>query len=313
MPVNVPGDLPAVEALKEENIFVMTEDKAVHQDIRPLKIVIVNLMPLKRRTETQLLRLLSNTPLQIEIDLLRTQTYKSKNTPRQHLEAFYKTFNEVKKHKYDGMIVTGAPVEHLEFDQVKYWEEMKDIMKWSKDNVTSSLFICWAAQAGLYYFHDIDKYNLDSKLFGIYNHTIKHKKTPLIRGFNDNFWAPHSRWSNIRKDDIEKDPNLTLLAESKEAGPYIVISDEGEKIFVTGHSEYDPLALKREYLRDKEKGIDINIPDNYFPNDDPTKDPVVRWNSHANLLFSNWLNYYVYQVTPFLLEGNEDIIYYSNK
>jgi len=313
MPVNLPGDLPAVEALREENIFVMTEDRAIHQDIRPLKMLIVNLMPLKRRTETQLLRLLSNTPLQIELDLLRTQSYEPQTTPQKHLEAFYKTFDDVKKHKYDGMIITGAPVEHLEFEEVKYWEEMQEIMDWSTKNVTSSLFICWAAQAGLNHFYDIDKYELEGKLFGVFEHSINYTKTPLIRGFNDYFYAPHSRWTGLRSEDIKDNSDLKLLSESEKAGPYIILDDEKDRIFVTGHSEYDPNTLKREYFRDKEKGIDIDIPENYFPEDDPSREPIVRWNSHANLLFSNWLNYYVYQVTPFLLEGNEDVIYYSNK
>ncbi|WP_094547327.1 homoserine O-acetyltransferase MetA [Petroclostridium xylanilyticum] len=299
MPIKIPDSLPAVETLNNENIFVMTEKRAVHQDIRPLRIVILNLMPTKIATETQLLRLLGNSPLQVEIELLHTKTYKAKNTSEEHLITFYKTFEDIKNQKFDGMVITGAPVEHLEFEEVDYWEELKQIMEWSVHNVTSTFHICWAAQAGLYYHFKIPKYPLDEKMFGVFPHTVNKKNVKLLRGFDDEFFAPHSRHTEIRREDIEKIPKLEILSESEAAGIYIVATNDGRQIFVTGHSEYDPLTLKGEYERDINKGLNIAIPKNYFLNDDPTKPPIVKWRGHANLLFSNWLNYYVYQETPY--------------
>lgn len=299
MPLNIPDNLPAVEQLENENIFVMRETQAIHQDIRPLQIVILNLMPIKITTETHLLRVLSNTPLQVEITLLNTKSHQSKNTPKEHLEAFYKTFDEIQNRKIDGMIITGAPIEHLEFEEVNYWDEVKLIMDYAKENVTSSLYICWGAQAGLYHFYGIPKYPLENKMFGIFDHDVKDRNLPLVRGFDDFYPAPHSRHTEVRKEDILKVPELTLISESKEAGVYIVGDKVGKQFFITGHSEYDPLTLKSEYDRDLQKGLKIDVPRNYFPNDDPTKSPIVRWRSHANLLFSNWLNYYVYQQTPY--------------
>ncbi|MBZ4646375.1 MAG: homoserine O-succinyltransferase/O-acetyltransferase [Petroclostridium sp.] len=299
MPIKIPDSLPAVETLNNENIFVMTEKRAVHQDIRPLRIVILNLMPTKIATETQLLRLLGNSPLQVEIELLHTKTYKAKNTSEEHLITFYKTFEDIKNQKFDGMVITGAPVEHLEFEEVDYWEELKQIMEWSVHNVTSTFHICWAAQAGLYYHFKIPKYPLDEKMFGVFPHTVNKKNVKLLRGFDDEFFAPHSRHTEIRREDIEKIPKLEILSESEAAGVYIVATNDGRQIFVTGHSEYDPLTLKGEYERDINKGLNIAIPKNYFLNDDPTKPPIVKWRGHANLLFSNWLNYYVYQETPY--------------
>ena len=299
MPIKIPDALPASEILSNENIFVMTEFRAMHQDIRPLKIAILNLMPTKIVTETQLMRLLSNSPLQVEVDLLQTKTYTSKNTPAEHLSTFYKTFDDIKDQNYDGLIITGAPIEHLDFEQVEYWNELEEIMSWSNHHVTSTMHICWAAQAGLYYHYGIPKYPLDKKMFGVFKHSIHKKNVHLLRGFDDIFPAPHSRHTEIRKEDIEKVDALDLLCESEVAGVYIVQSKGGRHIFVTGHSEYDPLTLKYEYDRDFQKGSDIEVPQNYFPDDDPSKSPIVRWRGHSNLLFSNWLNYYVYQVTPY--------------
>jgi homoserine O-succinyltransferase/O-acetyltransferase len=302
MPIKIPDNLPAYEILNSENIFVMPEDRAFHQDIRPLKIVILNLMPTKIATETQLLRLLGNSPLQVDIVLMNTQTHKSKNTPKEHLVNFYNTFDEIKEKKFDGMIITGAPVENMEFEEVNYWEELKEIMEWSLHNVYSTLHICWGSQAGLYYHFGLGKYSLPNKMFGVFSHTVSKTKIKLLQGFDDEFFAPHSRYTEVRKEDIEKIPGLCVLAESEESGVYIASALEGRQIFVTGHSEYDALTLKEEYERDVAKGLDICVPKNYFPNDDPTKDPLVKWRGHANLLFSNWLNYYVYQETPFDLE-----------
>ncbi len=302
MPIKIPDRLPAVQILNQENIFVMTEKRAMHQDIRPLRIVILNLMPTKIVTETQLLRLLGNSPLQVEIDLIYTKTHKSKNTPKEHLVAFYKTFDDIKHENFDGMIITGAPVEQMHFEEVNYWEELKEIMDWSINHVTSTLHICWAAQAGLYYHFGVPKYPLDKKMFGVFPHTILKNNINLLRGFDDKFYAPHSRHTEIRREDIEKIPELELLCESDNAGVYLVKSKGGRQIFVTGHSEYDPLTLKDEYDRDIVKGLDIEVPQNYFPNDNPSKTPVVRWRSHSNLLFANWLNYYVYQETPYNLK-----------
>jgi len=302
MPINIPDNLPATSILKDENIFVMNETYAIHQDIRPQKILIMNIMPIKQTTETHILRLLSNTPLQIEIDLMYPKTHTPKNTPIEHLKTFYKTFDEVKKNKYDGMIITGAPVEHIAFEEVTYWPELMEIMNWTTHHVTSTMFICWAAQAGLYHFYGIQKYMLPSKMFGIFYHTVNNRKIPLVRGFDDLFPAPHSRYTEVRREEIIKVNSLEMISESDKAGVYIVGSKDGKRIFVTGHSEYDPETLKEEYLRDLNKGIDIQIPKNYFPNDNAAEHPVVKWRSHANLLFTNWLNYYVYQVTPFDLD-----------
>lgn len=299
MPLNIPDKLPAIEILQEENIFVMRETAAIHQDIRPLKILILNLMPVKITTETHILRLLSNTPLQVEVTLLHTTDHVSRNTSIDHLKAFYKTFRQVRNHKFDGMIITGAPIEHLEFEEVDYWEELKDIMDWSKHHVTSTMFICWGAQAGLYHYYKIPKYPLPKKMFGVFTHLVNNSRIPLVRGFDEEFLAPHSRHTEIRKEDIEKIGALEVVSESPEAGVYIVVNHEGRQIFVTGHSEYDPNTLKDEFERDVSKGLPIEPPVNYFPGNDPLKPPMVRWKSHANLLYYNWLNYYVYQATPF--------------
>lgn len=299
MPIKIPDNLPTTEILAQENIFVMEENRASHQDIRPLKIIILNLMPTKLVTETQLLRLLANSPLQVEVDLLHTQSHISKNTPREHLLNFYKTFEDVKNNRYDGMIITGAPVEQLPFEEVDYWEEFKNIMDWSIHNVYATLHICWGAQAGLYHHYGIPKYPAPQKIFGVFSHKIHQPHLPLLRGFDDQFLAPHSRHTEIKKSDVTKIKELDILAESDEAGIYIVANNTGRQIFVTGHSEYDPLTLRIEYQRDLDMGLSVNIPSNYFPGDDPSRTPTVLWRSHANLLFSNWLNYYVYQETPF--------------
>jgi len=299
MPLNIPDKLPAVEILERENIFVMKQTRAIHQDIRPLKVVILNLMPLKIATEAHILRLLSNSPLQIEIVLLHTKDHISKNTPLDHLQEFYKTFPQIQKQKFDGMIITGAPIEHLEFEQVDYWKELTRIMDWSKTNVTSTMFMCWGAQAGLYYFYKIPKYPLSQKMFGVFVHTVNNPLIPIIRGFDEVFYAPHSRHTEIRREDIIKIEELEIIAESAEAGVYLVASKNGRQIYVTGHAEYDPTTLKNEYERDVSKGLDIDIPKHYFRNNNPEEEPRVRWKSHAHLLFSNWLNYYVYQMTPY--------------
>jgi homoserine O-succinyltransferase/O-acetyltransferase len=302
MPLNVPDKLPAIEILKEENIFVMPEHQAIHQDIRPLKIVVLNLMPIKQTTETQLLRMLSNTPLQVEIEFLHIESHVSKNTSIEHLEAFYKRFDEIRDRKFDGMIITGAPVEHLEFEDVTYWNDIKEIFDWSIHHVTSTLFICWASQAALYHFYGIPKYKLKAKMFGVFPHKVLIPKFPLVRGFDDEFFAPHSRHTEIRRKDVEKVKELLILAESEEAGVHILASRTGRKVFVTGHFEYEALTLRDEYERDKSKGLSIELPKNYFPFDDPSQPPHVNWKSHASLFYSNWLNYYVYQETPFDLE-----------
>lgn len=299
MPLKIPDKLPAFDVLSKENVFVMDEKRAIQQDIRPLKIVILNLMPLKINTEVHLLRLLANTPLQVEVDLLHTESYSSKNTPVDHLNNFYKSFQEIRHQKYDGMIITGAPVEQFEFEDVNYWQELTQIMDWTVQNVTSTLYICWAVQAGLYHHFGIKKYPMHKKKFGIYKHTLLTKSEPIVQGFDDIFLAPHSRYTEIRRDDILANPELELTSESEEAGVYIVVSKNRKQVFVTGHAEYDPLTLKEEYDRDLAKGLEIDIPENYFPQDDCNNFPIVRWRSHANLLFSNWLNYYVYQITPF--------------
>jgi homoserine O-succinyltransferase len=299
MPINVPDKLPAIEILNQERIFVMKQTTALHQDIRAMRIALLNIMPVKQTTETHILRLLSNTPLQIEVDLVYPKTHRSKNTPVNHLRAFYKTFDEISKSKYDGMIITGAPVERLNFEEVDYWKEMKEIMDWTVHNVTSTLFICWAAQAGLYHFFNIHKYPLNEKMFGVFNHKVLDRKIPLVRGFDDTFLAPHARHTEIRLADVEKVKKLEVVSVSDEAGVYIVARKDGRQVFVTGHSEYDPNTLKEEYERDIKKGMDVHVPKNYFENDEINSIPVVKWRSHANLLFTNWLNYYVYQTTPY--------------
>jgi homoserine O-succinyltransferase len=301
MPIKIPDNLPAKEVLNSENIFVMDEDRAYHQDIRPMKIVILNLMPTKIVTETQLLRLLGNTPLQVEITLIHPKSYTSKNTPEEHLISFYSYFEDIKHEKFDGMVITGAPVEQLDFEEVDYWKELTDIFEWTNTNVTSTLHICWSSQAGLYYHYNIPKYPLNEKMFGVFSHKVNFRNEKLLRGFDDVFYAPHSRHTEVRREDIEKNPDLLILSESEESGIYIVASKDGSKIFVAGHAEYDPNTLKTEYDRDFAKGLKVNVPKNYFPNDDSTQEPMVRWRSHANLLFSNWLNYYLYQETPYIL------------
>lgn len=300
MPIKIPDTLPAKEILAGENIFVMDESKAYHQDIRPLRIAILNLMPTKETTETQLLRLIGNTPLQVDVTLVHPQSHVSKNTSQEYLDMFYKTFDEIKNTRFDGMIITGAPVEQLEFEDVNYWEEIRGIFDWTRTNVTSTMHICWASQAGLYHHFGVPKYGLDSKCFGVFTHTVSKPHVKLLRGFDEVFFAPHSRHTEVRREDIERIPELELLSESEEAGVYIVATTDGKQIFVTGHSEYDPLSLKWEYDRDIAKGLDnVLLPKNYFPQDDPTRTPPSTWRAHANLLFSNWLNYYVYQETPY--------------
>jgi homoserine O-succinyltransferase/O-acetyltransferase len=302
MPIKIPSTLPAWEILKSENIFVMDEDRAYHQDIRPLKIVILNIMPTKEITETQILRLLSNSSLQVEIVLLHPKSYIPKNTTEEYLLNFYINFEQIKYKKFDGLIITGAPVEKLDFEEVEYWQELTEILEWSKTNVTSTFHICWAAQAGMYYHYNIPKYNLPEKMFGIFAHHINKKHELLFRGFDDEFSAPHSRHTEVKKEDIEKIPELVTLAESEKAGVYIVASRDGKQIFVTGHSEYDPLTLMWEYERDLKNGMEPKLPADYFPNNNPLNAPIVKWRGHANLLFSNWLNYYVYQETPYNLD-----------
>lgn len=299
MPVKVPNNLPAIDILGKENIFVMNERRAKMQDIRSLRILILNLMPVKITTETDFIRLLSNNPLQVEIDFLRLKSHVSKNTSEEHLITFYKYFDEIKNDYYDGMIITGAPVEQLEFEEVGYWEELSRISDWARKHVTSTLYICWAAQAALYHFYGVRKQLLPQKKFGIFRHTVNIKECPLFRGFDDEFYIPHSRHTQIRGEDVGDNPLLTILSESQESGIGIVCSRGGREFYLTGHSEYSPYTLHEEYLRDLEKGLPINIPVNYYKDDDPNQPPVVRWRAHANLLFNNWLNYYVYQQTPF--------------
>jgi len=301
MPIKIKENLPAIKELKRENVFVITENRAMHQDIRPLKIAILNLMPEKPKTELQLLRRLSNTPIQIEIDLFHPETHECKNTSKEHLNEFYTTFTKIKSNKYDGLIITGAPVEHLEFEDVNYWNELKEIMEWSKHNVCSTLHICWAAQAGLYYHYGVKKYPLGKKQFGVFRHTVNNKNCPLIRGFDDIFWVPQSRHTTILKDEIIKMPALEIISESAQSGLYIVTSKDNRQVFVTGHSEYDPLTLKQEFDRDLAKGMKMDLPENYYPDNDPNKEPLVKWKSHSTLLFMNWVNYYVYQMTPYNL------------
>lgn len=299
MPLNIPASMPAVEILRKENIFVMDSDRASHQDIRPLKIVILNLMPLKITTETDLIRLLSNSPLQIEVDFLQLESHTPKNTPIEHMMAFYKKFDVIKESNYDGMIITGAPIEHLSYEEVSYWDEITKIFDWVRTHVTSTMFICWAAQAGLYYYYGIPKYPLKEKIFGVFEHTLYNPQNPIFRGFDDVFYVPHSRYTEVRAEDIKKVPELTLLSESAESGVYMVMGRNGREFFITGHSEYSVRTLDDEYKRDLAKGLPIKIPKNYYLNDNPENEPVVRWRSHANLLFTNWLNYFVYQETPY--------------
>ena len=299
MPLNIPNTLPAVEALRKENIFVMDSERAQNQQIRPLKIVILNLMPLKITTETDLIRLLSNSPLQIEIDFLQLKSHTPKNTPIEHMMAFYKNFDEIKKSNYDGMIITGAPVEQLEFEAVKYWNEVTGIFDWARNHVTSTLYICWAAQAGLFHFYGVPKYPLQEKMFGVFEHKIYDKLNPIFRGFDDVFYVPHSRHTEVRREDILKVPELTLLSESERSGVYMVMARNGRDFFITGHSEYSAHTLDTEYKRDMKKGLPVNLPENYYADNNPKNEPVVLWRSHANLLFTNWLNYFVYQETPY--------------
>lgn len=302
MPLTLPDKLPAIDLLKQENIFVMDTTRATSQDIRPLRIAVLNLMPLKITTETDLIRLLSNSPLQIELSFMKVKSHTSKNTPIEHMQAFYTDFDEMRHHNYDGFIITGAPVEHLNFEEVGYWEEITEIFEWARHHVTSTLYICWAAQAGLYHHYGIPKYPLDKKMFGIFKHTVANSELPIFRGFDDEFYVPHSRHTEIRREDIERNPELSILAESEESGVYMVMAREGREIFLTGHSEYSPLTLDTEYRRDLGKGLPIEMPQHYYRNDDPDQPPIVRWRGHANLLFNNWLNYYVYQATPYKLE-----------
>ena len=299
MPIKIPNDLPAVKVLQDENIFVMTELRAMTQDIRPLHILLLNLMPKKIETETQLTRMLGNTPLQIELELIRVKSHESSNTSADHMLSFYKTFDEVRHRKFDGLIITGAPVEQMEFEEVDYWKELCEIMEWSKSHVHSTFHICWGAQAGLYYHFGINKRPLPEKMFGVFRHKVDYKRSILFRGFDDTFMVPHSRHTTVDRVDIEANPALRVLASSEEAGVYAVFTKEGRQIFIMGHAEYDAGTLKAEYDRDVSQGKPISIPVNYFPDDDPTKEPQVTWRSHANLLYTNWLNYFVYQTTPY--------------
>ncbi|MNC28585.1 Homoserine O-succinyltransferase [compost metagenome] len=309
MPIKIPDSLPAKEVLSGENIFVMDESQAFHQDIRPLRIAILNLMPTKETTETQLLRLVGNSPLQVDVVLLHPSSHTSKNTSAEHLKSFYKTFDEISDRRFDGLIITGAPVEQLEFEDVNYWEELKVIFEWSKHNVTSTMHICWAAQAGLYHHFGVHKVNLDEKCFGVFPHTVNQNNVKLLRGFDEVFHVPHSRHTDVSREDILANPGLQILAESEEAGVYLVSTLDGKQIFVTGHSEYDPFSLKWEYDRDIAKGMDIAIPKHYYPKDDPLRTPPAVWRAHANLLFSNWLNYYVYQETPYDIDQADYLVF----
>ena len=299
MPIQIPNDLPAAEVLQQENIFVMKQTRAETQEIRPLEIVLLNLMPTKIVTETQLSRVLGNTPLQVHLELMMVSSHRSKNTPQEHLLSFYKTFDELKGRKFDGMVITGAPVEHLEFEEVTYWEELCRIMEWSKTHVHSTFHICWAAQAGLYYHYGIEKVQLPEKLFGVFPHYKDYGRAILLRGFDDEFYVPHSRHTTVDREKIEAIPELKIVASSPQAGVYAIHSKGGRQVFITGHSEYDVGTLKQEYLRDRQQGLSIPVPENYFPGNDPEQEPLMRWRGHANLLFSNWLNYFVYQTTPY--------------
>lgn len=306
MPIKIQRDLPVREILERENIFVMDEGRATHQDIRPIQILILNLMPLKEDTELQLLRSLSNTPLQVDVTFMTVESHESKNTSLSHLNKFYETFRNLKHRRFDGMIITGAPVEQMEFEEVDYWDELKEIMEWTKNNVTSTIYLCWAAQAGLYYHYGLQKRPLDHKMFGLFWHKVMNRKTPLVRGFDDMFLAPHSRHTEVPMEEIRKCEELTILAESEEAGLFLAMADEGRKIFVMGHPEYDRITLDGEYKRDLGKGLPIDLPKNYYQNDDASVKPLLMWRAHANNLYTNWLNYYVYQTTPYDLDGTPD-------
>lgn len=308
MPIKTQSDLPAKEILERENIFVMDENRAMHQDIRPINIAIVNLMPLKEDTELQILRSLSNTPLQVDVSFVALASHESTHTSLSHLNQFYQTFDDIKRQYYDGLIITGAPVELMEYEQVDYWEEICAIMEWSKTHVTSTLHLCWGAQAGMYYHYGIPKHRLDKKMFGVYKHKVKNRKIPLVRGFDDGFYAPHSRHTEVRREDILAHEELTILAESEEAGVFLVINQDGSQIFVMGHPEYDRLTLDSEYKRDQSKGLSIEIPVNYYPDDDSSQRPMLQWRSHGNIMYANWLNYYVYQQTPYEFIDTVEII-----
>lgn len=303
MPLNIPDKLPAIKILQKENIFVMNKSRASSQDIRPLKIAVLNLMPIKITTEIDLVRLLSNSPLQVELDFISLSTHISKNTPREHMMAFYKDFNTILHNKYDGLIITGAPVEQMPFEEVVYWKELTEILTWAKSNVTSSIFICWGAQAALYQYYGVPKYPLDKKMFGIFKHTKADSTNPILRGFDDVFYVPHSRHTEIKREDIIKVPELIILSESDESGVYMVASRDGREFFLTGHSEYSPETLDIEYKRDLAKNLPIEVPKNYYQDDNPANPPVVRWRSQANMLFVNWLNYFVYQATPYNIDS----------
>jgi homoserine O-succinyltransferase len=302
MPLNLQKNLPAIELLKKEHIFVMDSLRASTQDIRPLKVVVLNLMPMKVTTETDLVRLLSNSPLQLELDFMKIKAHQPKNTPIEHMMQFYRDFEDISKNYYDGFIITGAPIEQIPFESVTYWDELREIFDWSYTHVTSTLFICWAAQAGLYHYYGVPKYPLSAKKFGVFKHRMNDPYQPISRGFDDEFFVPHSRHTELRREDILKVQELKLLSESREAGVYMIMARGGREFFITGHSEYSPNTLNDEYIRDLRKGLPINVPENYYQDDDPSNPPVVRWRSHANLLFTNWLNYYVYQETPYNLE-----------
>lgn len=307
MPIRIPNDLPATKTLTDENIFVMTETRAMTQDIRPLQVLLLNLMPTKIETETQLSRLLGNTPLQVELELMQTASHEAKNVSPEHMFKFYTTFDQIRTRNFDGMIITGAPVEKMDFEAVEYWPELCEIMEWSKTHVHSTFHICWGAQAALYYHYGIPKYLLEEKLSGIFEHRIERRSSMLLRGFDDVFLAPHSRHTTIRREDVEKCEKLRILASSEKAGIYMMMTDGGRQIFITGHSEYDAETLKKEYLRDKAAGLSPHMPENYFPDDDDSREPMVTWRSHASLLYQNWLNYYVYQTTPYDLTAIEPI------
>ena len=305
MPIRVQNDLPVKEILERENIFVMDETRAMSQDIRPLKVGLLNLMPLKEDTELQILRSLSNTPLQVDVVFVNVSSHESKNTSTSHLNKFYVPFQEIRKQRFDGFIITGAPVEQMPFEEVDYWEELKEIMEWTKTHVTSTVHLCWGAQAGLYYHFGINKVQLEKKVFGVFEHRVQNRKTPLVRGFDDVFFAPHSRHTTVPTEWIKQEKRLTVLAESDEVGVFLAMAEEGKQIYVMGHPEYDRVTLHNEYMRDKKKGLEIEIPKNYYPEDNPEKKPLLTWRSHANNLYTNWINYYVYQTTPYILEDDE--------
>ena len=305
MPIRVQNDLPAKEILERENIFVMDETRAMSQDIRPIKVGLLNLMPLKEDTELQILRSLSNTPLQVDVVFVNVSSHESKNTSTNHLNKFYVPFEDIKKQRFDGFIITGAPVEQMPFEDVDYWEELKEIMEWTKTHVTSTVHLCWGAQAGLYYHYGIDKEPLDAKMFGVFEHYVRNRKTPLLRGFDDVFLAPHSRHTTVPAEKIRENEELTILAESEEAGVFLVIAQEGKQIFVMGHPEYDRVTLHNEYMRDKNKGLPIEVPKNYYKDDNCENKPLLTWRAHANNMYTNWVNYYVYQATPYVLEDDE--------